>query len=131
MGYIWEYSVSIFWTFWLSLWVLVCRGFDVIHSHSPPDLYVLIAMCYWPLGKKFVFDHHDISPEMYIARFHGTGNPWIVKALTFFEGLSCRYATHVITVHELIKISYCSGTRFPNRKSQWFAMAPVSTVCIW
>lgn len=103
LGYLWEYSASLFWTFWLTLWVLLRRGFDAIHSHSPPDLYVLIAMCYWPLGKKFVFDHHDISPEMYIARFPGKGNPWIIRALTFFEGLSCRYATHVITVNESYK----------------------------
>ncbi len=100
VGYLWEYSASLFWTFWLTLWVLLRRGFDVIHSHSPPDLYVLIALCYWPLGKKFVFDHHDISPEMYIARFQGEGNPWVVRGLTFFEGMSCRYATHVITVNE-------------------------------
>ena len=50
LGYVWEYGVSIFWTFWLTAWVFCRRGFDVIHSHSPPDLYVLIAMCYWPPG---------------------------------------------------------------------------------
>jgi len=103
LGYLWEYGVSMFWTFWLTVWILVRHGFDVIHSHSPPDLYVLIAICYWPLGKKFVFDHHDISPEMYIARFQVKGNPWIVSALTFFEGLSCRCAKHVITVNESYK----------------------------
>ncbi len=116
LGYVWEYSLSIFWTFWLTLWVLVRRGFDVIHSHSPPDLYVLIAMCYWPLGKKFVFDHHDISPEMYIARFQGKGNPWIVHALTFFEGLSCRYATHVITVNESYKELVLQRHKIPESK---------------
>ncbi len=103
LGYLWEYGASLFWTFWLTAWVFVRHGFDAIHSHSPPDLYVLIAICYWPLGKKFVFDHHDISPEMYVARFQGKGNPWVVRALTFFEGLSCRLAKHVITVNESYK----------------------------
>ena len=116
LGYIWEYGVSIFWTFWLSLWVLLRRGFDVIHSHSPPDLYALIAICYWPLGKKFVFDHHDISPEMYIARFQGQGNPWIVRALTFFEGLSCRYATHIITVNESYRALVLQRHKIPESK---------------
>ncbi len=116
LGYLWEYGVSIFWTFWLTAWVFFRRGFDVIHSHSPPDLYVLIAMCYWPLGKKFVFDHHDISPEMYIARFQGQGNPWIVKALTFFEGLSCSFATHVITVNESYKELVMLRHRIPSDK---------------
>lgn len=116
LGYVWEYGVSLFCTFWLTAWVFLRRGFDVIHSHSPPDLYVLIAMCYWPLGKKFVFDHHDISPEMYVARFQGNGNPWIVRALTFFEGLSCRFATHVITVNESYKRLVMARHAIPETK---------------
>lgn len=103
LGYVWEYGVSLFWMFWLSLWVFFRRGFDVIHAHTPPDLLVLVAMFYWPLGKKFVFDHHDISPEMYVVRFQGKGNPRIIKVLTFFERLSCRYAKHIITVNESYK----------------------------
>ncbi len=116
LGYLWEYGLSLFWTFWLTAWVFVRHGFDAIHSHSPPDLYVLIALCYWPLGKKFVFDHHDISPEMYVARFQGKGNPWIVSALTFFEGLSCRFAKHVITVNESYKALVMERHHIPTEK---------------
>ncbi len=116
LGYLWEYGVAFLWIFLLTAWIFVRRGFDVIHSHSPPDIFVLIAICYWPLGKKFVFDHHDISPEMYVARFQGRGNPWIVKALTFFEGLSCRYATHVITVNESYKELVMQRHRIPEDK---------------
>ena len=116
LGYAWEYGVSLFFTFWLTLWVYLRHGFDVIHSHSPPDLYVLIAACYRPLGVKFVFDHHDISPEMYVARFPGRGKSWVVKLLTFFEGLSCKWAHHVITVNESYKQLVMQRHRVPENK---------------
>ena len=53
---------------------------------------------------------------MYIARFQGKGNPRIVKALTFFEGLSCRFATHVITVNESYKQLVIQRHGIPERK---------------
>ena len=42
-GYLWEYGWSLFSSFYLTLWVFLRRGFDVIHAHNPPDLFVLIA----------------------------------------------------------------------------------------
>src|SRR5216684_1549659 len=45
------------------------RGFDVIHACNPPDTIFLIARLYRLLGKKFLFDHHDINPELYEAKF--------------------------------------------------------------
>jgi glycosyltransferase involved in cell wall biosynthesis len=45
------------------------RGFDVIHACNPPDLFFLIGGFFRLLGKKFVFDHHDINPELYVAKF--------------------------------------------------------------
>ena len=58
----------------VSLWVLLTKGFDIVHAHNPPDTLVLIAAFYKMLGKRFVFDHHDLAPEMYRALFDG-GNP--------------------------------------------------------
>jgi len=69
LGYLLEYSVALFWTFWLSLRVLFGRGFDVIHACNPPDLFFLIGGFYKLFGKKFLFDHHDASPELYVAKF--------------------------------------------------------------
>ena len=69
VGYLLEYSVALFWTFVLSLRVLFGRGFDVIHTCNPPDLFFLIGGFYKLFGKKFLFDHHDANPELYVAKF--------------------------------------------------------------
>ncbi|HWI36512.1 MAG TPA: glycosyltransferase family 4 protein [Burkholderiales bacterium] len=69
LGYAIEYSAALFWTFVLSLRVLFGRGFDVIHACNPPDLFFLIGGFYKLFGKKFLFDHHDANPELYVAKF--------------------------------------------------------------
>ena len=69
LGYLIEYSVALFWTFVLSLRVLLGKGFDVVHACNPPDLFFLIGGFYKLFGKKFLFDHHDANPELYVAKF--------------------------------------------------------------
>ncbi len=69
MGYALEYAAALFWTFVLAWRVLVRRGFDVIHACNPPDLFFLIGGFFKLFGKKFVFDHHDLNPELYEAKF--------------------------------------------------------------
>ena len=70
MGYLAEYSVALFQHFVLSWKVLFGPGFDVIHACNPPDNIFLIGVFFKIfLGKKYVFDHHDINPELYIAKF--------------------------------------------------------------
>ena len=49
--------------------MLLTRGFDVIHACNPPDLIFLVGGFFKLFGKKFVFDHHDINPELYEAKF--------------------------------------------------------------
>jgi glycosyltransferase involved in cell wall biosynthesis len=67
------YAIEYLWAFCaqmaLSLRVLFSRGFDVIHACNPPDTIFLVAGFYKLFGKKFVFDHHDINPELYEAKF--------------------------------------------------------------
>ncbi|WFU79139.1 glycosyltransferase family 4 protein [Bradyrhizobium sp. CIAT3101] len=65
-----EYAVALFWEFFLAWRVLFERGFDAIHACNPPDLIFLIGGFFkLLLGKKFVFDHHDINPELFEAKF--------------------------------------------------------------
>ncbi|HVS25019.1 MAG TPA: glycosyltransferase family 4 protein [Gammaproteobacteria bacterium] len=68
-GYLCEYATALFWTLVLSIKIWATRGFDAIHACNPPDLFFAIAAPYKLLGKKFVFDHHDINPELYEAKF--------------------------------------------------------------
>lgn len=104
VGYVLEYGFSLITAMWLSLQVLFTKGFDVIHAHNPPDVYVLIALIYKVFGKKFVFDHHDLSPELYYyARFNGEGNKRVYQMLVFFENLSLRVADKVIATNRSYK----------------------------
>ena len=68
-GYALEYGTALTATFLLSWKVLLTRGFDVIHACNPPDLLFLIGGFFKLFGKKFLFDHHDINPELYEAKF--------------------------------------------------------------
>jgi hypothetical protein len=60
LGYALEYTVALACTFFLAWRVLLTRGFDVIHACNPPDLLFLIGGFFKLLGKKFLFDHHDL-----------------------------------------------------------------------
>jgi len=84
--------------FWLSLKVLFGRGFDILHACNPPDTIFLIGGFYKLFGKKFVFDHHDINPELYEAKFgkRGVGH----KLLSWLERMTFRTADMVISTNE-------------------------------
>jgi glycosyltransferase involved in cell wall biosynthesis len=101
VGYVWEYSYSLIATLFLSFYVWTVYGFDVIHAANPPDFFVFIALLYKPFGKRFVFDHHDLVPELYEARFTKRKlNRLIGRALWFSERLSCRFADRIIATNE-------------------------------
>jgi glycosyltransferase involved in cell wall biosynthesis len=101
-GYLVEYSAALFWTSVLSAKVLLTRGFDVIHACNPPDLLFLIGGFYKVfLRKKFLFDHHDISPELYEAKFGR--RDFFYKLLRIFEYLSFKTADISIATNESYK----------------------------
>jgi hypothetical protein len=74
LGYFMEFVYAWLMTAFLSVRVLFREGFDVIQACNPPDTYFLLGLLYKALGKKFVFDHHDLSPEMYVAKFSRRGH---------------------------------------------------------
>lgn len=82
IGYLLEYSAALFWQFLLSLRVLLGRGFDVIHACNPPDTIFLVGGFYRLFGKRFLFDQHDINPELFEAKFGRRGALyWLIRAL--------------------------------------------------
>lgn len=84
LGYMAEYAVALFWEIVLSFKVLVTHGFDVIHACNPPDtLFLVGAFFKYILGKGFIFDHHDINPELYEAKFGRQDFFW--RILLFLE----------------------------------------------
>jgi glycosyltransferase involved in cell wall biosynthesis len=103
LGYLWEYGYAMAATFVLSLLVFLREGFDVVHAHNPPDTFVFIAAFYKLFGKRFVFDHHDLSPEMYRSRFPRGGSGLVYDVLVLLEKLTCRLADSVIATNESYK----------------------------
>ena len=70
LGYALEYSWALLAELFLSLKVLFQRGFDVVHACNPPDTIFILGRIYKLFGKKFLFDHHDVNPELYEAKFN-------------------------------------------------------------
>jgi len=70
LGYLVEYTAALFWQFVLAWKVHRRHGFDVIHACNPPDDIFVVGRFYKRFfGKRFLFDHHDINPELYLAKF--------------------------------------------------------------
>lgn len=97
--YIKEYLLAMLCTLRLTVKVWRRHGFDVIHAANPPDTFFLIGRFYQLFGKKFVFDQHDLAPEMFHIKFKNRMQP-LYRLLKFFEYLSYRTANIVITTNE-------------------------------
>jgi glycosyltransferase involved in cell wall biosynthesis len=98
-GYAIEYSAALFHTFRLAWKVHRTRGFDILHACNPPDLFFLIGGFFKLLfGKKFLFDHHDINPELYEAKFGRRDFFW--KLMVWLEWLTFRTADVSIATNE-------------------------------
>lgn len=100
LSYILEYLTAIIATAWLTTVVFFREGFDVIQICNPPDLLILTAIPFKALGKKIVFDQHDLSPEIYEMHRNGTKGRWVVKVLLFLEKLTYACSDVVIVVNE-------------------------------
>jgi glycosyltransferase involved in cell wall biosynthesis len=116
VGFVWEFSYSTLMIFLYSIFIFFREGFDIIHSNNPPDTIVFIGIFYKVLGKKVVYDEHDLSPELYESRFGKRGG-MVYKILCFLEKLSARSADLVITVNESYQKIQIARTGIDPRKS--------------
>lgn len=98
LSFVIEFAYCWLASFLLSFRVLFTKGFDVIHACNPPETFWLIGLFYKLFGKKFIFDHHDLSPEMYESRFNKRGLAY--RLLLLLERLTFRTADVVITTNE-------------------------------
>jgi len=101
LGYLYEYSAALFWEFLLAWKVFLTRGFDVIHACNPPDNIFIVGGFFRLLGKKFLFDHHDINPELYEAKFGR--RDFFYKVMLAWERLTFRLARVSIATNESYK----------------------------
>ncbi len=74
IGYLFEYGTALFWELLYTWRVFFRSGFDVVHLSNPPDtLFVIGGLFKLLFCKKVIFDHHDICPELYEAKFGRKG----------------------------------------------------------
>lgn len=113
-SYLREYG----WALWQT-WRLVRRlsrerPFDVVHACSPPDFLLFAA---WPArrrGARFVFDHHDLTPELFLTRF-GDDHRWLYRLTLVLERLAFRVADVVLATNESYRqIALKRGRKHPE-----------------
>jgi glycosyltransferase involved in cell wall biosynthesis len=114
-GYAVEYSAALWHTFRLAWKVRREQGFDVVHACNPPDLLFLIGGFFKLFfGKKFLFDHHDINPELYEAKFGRRDFFW--KLMVWLECMTFKTADVSIATNESYKkIAIERGGMNPNK----------------
>lgn len=98
LGYMLEYANAIFWQTLLTWRILLTQGFDIIQGCNPPDNIFLVALPFKLLGKKYIFDQHDISPEVFEAKFGRRG--LLHRILLFLEWCSFQTADVVLVTNE-------------------------------
>ena len=116
--YFWEYSVALIKEFFLSIKIYRKNKFKIIHACNPPDILWFIALFWKIFGVKFIFDHHDLSPEVLLAKNVDCQRPGersgnqqklsivkkiVYKLLLFNERLSYKFADVVLATNESFK----------------------------
>ncbi|MFR9780514.1 glycosyltransferase family 4 protein [Micromonospora sp. MS34] len=103
---VFSYAVEFGWSFFciaIRLLAEIFRGrAHAVQVCNPPDVYWPLALLLRSLGRPWVFDHHDLCPEVYASRV-GTPNKWAFRVLRAFEWLTLRTATEVVATNESFK----------------------------
>jgi glycosyltransferase involved in cell wall biosynthesis len=87
----------LFWEFLYTLWIYLRHGFDVIQGCNPPDDIFLIALPFKLLGVKYIFDHHDANPELYVSKYGKQGA--LYRTLVGLENFTYRFSDVVIATN--------------------------------
>jgi len=99
LSFLYEFAYCWLMTLWLTIRVALRDGFDVMQACNPPDTFFAIGALFRPFGKKFVFDQHDLCPELLESRGQEYSR-LLHRGLLLLE--RCTYATakHVISTNE-------------------------------
>jgi glycosyltransferase involved in cell wall biosynthesis len=114
LTYFREYACALFHEFRLLVRVHRERGFSIIQACNPPDLIFLVAAPFKLLGKRFIYDQHDVSPELFAVKFENKG--FLYHALLFFERRSYAMADFVVTANATFKdLAVSRGRKDPSQ----------------
>jgi glycosyltransferase involved in cell wall biosynthesis len=103
LGYAWEFLYCWVRTALRTVSVYRRRPFQVLQACNPPDIYWSLALLWRLLGVRFVFDHHDLNPEVFRSRFGeptGLAGKLQLRILYWLERRTFRTADRVISTNE-------------------------------
>ena len=98
-GYVWEFAYCWARTAALARYILRTDGMDVLQACNPPDTFWALARLLRRRGVRFVFDQHDLCPEVYRSRFDQP-RPAVLRGLLALERQTYRAADHVVVTNE-------------------------------
>ena len=98
-GYVREYGTALWRTLRIARRLSRQEPFDVVQACNPPDLLFLIALALRPTGARFMFDHHDLVPELFESRF-ASGPRLLHRVSSLLERLTFRTADGVISTND-------------------------------
>ena len=101
-AFIYEYINALFQQFFLAIRIYINKPFKIIHAANPPDTIIIVFLFFKLLGTKYIFDLHDLSPELYITKFSGKKDI-VYKILILLEKISCKMADAIISTNESYK----------------------------
>jgi len=114
IGYVREYSSALYHELRLAKKVYRQVGFDVIQGCNPPDDIYMVARCFRKYGVQYVFDHHDICPELFEAKFGRKGISH--KLLAWLERQTYRHSAFAFVTNESYKeIAITRGGMDPKK----------------
>jgi glycosyltransferase involved in cell wall biosynthesis len=113
LSFLREFAYSWIRTATLTMRVFIRDGFDVIQACNPPDTYFALAAPFKLLGRRFVFDQHDLSPEMYVSRFGPRPSAFLL-GLRLLERATYQMADEVISTNRWYReIALSRGRKRP------------------
>jgi len=125
-GYVKEYGSALWHTFRLARRIERQVGrIDVVHACNPPDLLYLVARMLKRRGARFVFDQHDLCPELYLSRFAGRGEDFLYRMVCRLERATYRAADVVIATNESYREAAVTRGNMPEDKVFVVRSAPV------
>ncbi len=115
LGYLIEYTWALAAQFLLAVRIYACTRFRIVHACNPPDLMFLVAFVFKLFGVRFIFDHHDLNPELWEAKF-GNRRGLFHWLLCLAERLTFRTADVSIATNESYReVALARGKMRPER----------------
>lgn len=102
LGYAREYFCALREELRLAKKIYKERGFHVIHGCNPPDDIYMVARRFKKKGVDYVFDHHDICPELFEAKF-GKASGLLYKSQLWLERQTYKHCAFAFVTNESYK----------------------------